>query len=469
MDKRSKIAWFHKPFGVDLFQEVSGKGLAIFRIGFGLVMLYEMINMRAYVLRDLLASKFFLRYDLFEWIEPLPEPAMNVFLTLGGLATLFVILGYKFRYAQLLVALSWTYIFLLDRGHYNNHYYLYSMVNFVMVFSGAARNYSIDSILSSDSSSRNVHFWQYLLIRLQVFVLYFYGAVAKINSDWLKGWPVRKWLTEDVGKFPDWYASFVTSEIGVYFYAYGGIVFDLLVGFALLHKRWRYWSIPVIVFFHVSNHFFWNIGTFPWFSIMVTSIFFDPDWPQKFGKWLGVSVGKVVDSSPVIMGKSKKNLIAFVFAIYMLIQIIAPLRQFIYAGNPGWHGYGHFFSWRMMLVDTVSGIMVRVKDEGDEEFVQVAMEDYISFRQFRKSARVPASFLDFAHFIRDEMKKGGAKNPVIQMKIYKSFNGRPYALLTDTTVNYANIEETYFSVPDWIEPGNEAEEPGQIWQDLLIR
>ncbi|MGK0383359.1 MAG: hypothetical protein ACJAVL_000080 [Bacteroidia bacterium] len=464
MAKSSKIAWLHKPFGIDLFSEVSGKGLSLFRIMFGLVMLYEMINMRAYVLRDLLASKYFVTYDLFFWLEPLPDPFMNLFLTAGAMATLFVIVGFKFRYAQLLVAISWTYIFLLDRGHYNNHYYLYSLLSFAMVFLGANGHYSVDAKLNRKPLSTSVYMWQYWFIRLQVFVLYFYGSIAKMNADWLQGWPMRKWLTEDIDKLPAWYANFVTSEVGVYFYAFGGTAFDFFIGFFLLHKKLRYWTIPAIVFFHISNHFFWNIGTFPWFSIMVTSMFFDPNWPEKLGKWLGIKSENLISMHQPKSGVRTKNLISILFSIYMLIQVLVPLRQFIYKGNPGWHGYGHFFSWRMMLVDTISGMIVKVKDEGDDEFVQVAIEDYITFRQFRKSTRVPASFLDLAHFIRDEMIKGGAKNPVIQIKVLKSFNGRPYALLTDTTVNFATVEDTYFSVPDWIKPGNESETPGQLWK-----
>ena len=91
MELSRHIKRLHKPFGLDLFQEVSGKSLSIFRIGFGLVMLYEMINLRSYVLRDLLNSKFFLTYDLFFWLDALPRPVMNVVLTLAGFATLFVI------------------------------------------------------------------------------------------------------------------------------------------------------------------------------------------------------------------------------------------------------------------------------------------------------------------------------------------------------------------------------------------
>ncbi|MDB4655744.1 HTTM domain-containing protein [Flavobacteriales bacterium] len=469
MELSRHIKRLHKPFGLDLFQEVSGKSLSIFRIGFGLVMLYEMINLRSYVLRDLLNSKFFLTYDLFFWLDALPRPVMNVVLTLAGFATLFVIVGYKYRYAQLLVAIVWAYLFLLDRGHYNNHYYLYSLICFAMVFFNANSNYSVDAALSKTPIPKTVHAWQIWFIRIQLFIVYFYGAVAKLNADWLRGWPIRKWLTEDIGKFPDWYANFVTSDFGVYFYAYGGIAFDLFIGFCLLHKKLRYWCLPAIIFFHVSNHFFWNIGTFPWFSILVTTLFFDPDWPEKFGRWLGVKSKEITEIQLPSANVRSKNIIAIVFSVYMLIQIVAPLRQFMYPGNPGWHGYGHLFSWRMMLVDSVSGIIVKVKDESDDEFAIVAMDDYISFRQFRKASRVPSSFLDFAHFIRDEMIKGGAQNPVVQMKILKSFNGRPYELLTDTTVNYAIIEESYYYVPDWIEPHDPDATPGAIWTNLEKR
>jgi vitamin K-dependent gamma-carboxylase len=388
---------------------------------------------------------------------------MEVFLSLGAFATLLVILGYKFRWAQLYVAICWTYIFLLDRGHYNNHYYLYSLLSFFMVFTSASKHFSIDRLLSKNTPERQVYRWENLFIQLQVFVIYFFGAIAKMNPDWLAGWPLRNWLAHDLDRFPTWYADFVTSEFGVYFYSYGGIVFDLVVGFALFHKRGRYFILPVLVFFHVSNHFFWNIGTFPWFSIIVTSIFFNPDWPTQVLRKLGFSVGHEHTTSGMAKG-FRQNVTTTVFAVYMLIQFLMPLRQYMYKGDPGWHGYGHLFSWRMMLIDTVSGMQVKVKDEGDENFIYVAMEDYVTFRQFRKSSRTPAAFLDFAHFLSDEMKKGGAKNPVVHIKVFKSFNGRKYALLTDTTTNLAMVNETYFYVPDWILPGNEEQKPGELWE-----
>lgn len=458
-------AWLHKPFGIDLFQEVNGKSLAVFRIGFGIVMLYEFMNMRLYVLNDLLYSKYFITYDLFPWVRPFPIPVMEFFATLSVVAALFVIVGYRFKLAQSIVAVVWTYAFLLDKGHYNNHYYLYSLVSIIMIFSGANRNYSLDRVLSKQEVPETVFKWEYLIIQVQVFVLYFYGAVAKMNADWLTGHPMKSWLSTDIERFPEWYGNFVTSNFGVLFYSWGGMIFDLTIGFLLFHKKLRYWALPAIVFFHVSNHFFWNIGTFPWFSIMITFMFFEHDWPEVVERKLGVFQKKTKGTIALQINGSTRKLIAVFFSFYLGLQFLLPLRQFIYRGDPGWHGYGQHFSWRMMLVDMVSGIQVQIKDAKDEEFVNVSIEDYITFRQFRKSARIPSSFLDFAHFLRDEMKKAGVEKPVVQMKIYKSFNGRPYALLTDTVINYAEVEEVYFSVPDWIQPGNEEEAPGQLWQD----
>ena len=184
-----------------------------------------------------------------------------------------------------------------------------------MVFFNANSNYSVDAALSKIPIPKTVHAWQIWFIRIQLFIVYFYGAVAKLNADWLRGWPIRKWLTEDIGKFPDWYANFVTSDFGVYFYAYGGIAFDLLIGFCLLHKKLRYWCLPAIIFFHVSNHFFWNIGTFPWFSILVTTLFFDPDWPEKFGRWLGVKSKEITEVKLPSANVRSKNIIALVFSV----------------------------------------------------------------------------------------------------------------------------------------------------------
>jgi len=39
------------------------------------------------------------------------------------------------------------------------------------------------------------------LLAARMAIVYFYGGLAKLNSDWLRGEPMRTWLTEEMS-FP---------------------------------------------------------------------------------------------------------------------------------------------------------------------------------------------------------------------------------------------------------------------------
>jgi hypothetical protein len=99
----------------------------------------------------------------------------------------------------------------------------------------------------------------------------------------------------------------------------------------------------------------------------------------------------------------------------------------------------------------------------------------MNFRQFSRNFRTPAEFVKFAHYIAGNMEeKGGVKNPVVKMEIWKSVNERRPKLLNDTTLNYANVPYTYSGVPSWILPWSSAEEEPQFnedkyhhWQEFL--
>ena len=62
--------------------------------------------------------------------------------------------------------------------------------------------------------------------------------------------------------------------------AYGGVVFDLSVGFALL-SPWpavRVAATVAAVAFHVTNHYLFVLETFPWVMISSCVLFHDPVW-----------------------------------------------------------------------------------------------------------------------------------------------------------------------------------------------
>ena len=71
------------------------------------------------------------------------------------------------------------------------------------------------------------------------------------------------------------------TEGAVFFFSYGGMLFDLLIVPALLWSRTRPFAFVFCIFFHVTNKMLFDIGIFPFLAIAATTIFFSPDWPRR--------------------------------------------------------------------------------------------------------------------------------------------------------------------------------------------
>ena len=65
----------------------------------------------------------------------------------------------------------------------------------------------------------------------------FFGGIAKINGDWLRGEPLRAWLA-DRTDFP-FLGRFFTDEPVVWFMTYSGLLIDLLFVFYMLNRCTR--------------------------------------------------------------------------------------------------------------------------------------------------------------------------------------------------------------------------------------
>src|SRR5690606_31415103 len=127
--------------------------------------------------------------------------------------------------------LAFTYIFLLDQATYLNHFYLISLISFLMIFLPLDCAGSVDAWLWPKMRRATAPAWTLWLLRFQVGVAYTFGGIAKLNSDWLRGEPMRNWLAERWGQMP--------SETWVLFFSWGGALFDLLIVPALLWHRTR--------------------------------------------------------------------------------------------------------------------------------------------------------------------------------------------------------------------------------------
>ena len=130
-------------------QPVDGASLSIFRICFGLVMIWHYakylvfkgpINYVGLLYGNSVTWHF--PFPGFEWIRPFAEPGMSLVLLLGFLAAVAVAIGFYYRISAFLLFILQTYIFFTEAAEYNNHYYLMCLVAFLlMVMPGDQRHH----------------------------------------------------------------------------------------------------------------------------------------------------------------------------------------------------------------------------------------------------------------------------------------------------------------------------------------
>ncbi|MDG1476918.1 MAG: HTTM domain-containing protein, partial [Vicingaceae bacterium] len=372
---------------------------------------------------------------------------------------------------SIIIFLGFSYVFLLDRGYYNNHFYFYCLLLFLFIFVDAGW-----CSLEKKIKKVSVPYWHVLIFKVQIFVVYFFGAIAKIDYDWLNGYPLRYWLWYSSENLPEWIQGYYRTYEAAIIFSYTGLLFDLLAGFALFSKRFKRVALIFVLFFHFQNIFYFDIGTFPFAMLGCTLMFANPKYGEKIVTAFNLGLYKVIwkfltnnpikesfkwfftkspeievqNSVTITKNSVAQQIIKVTLIVWLSFQFIIPLRLYAYKGNASWTGEGHLFAWRMMLVDTVNAVRYWVEDEETGERFPIAIDQYLTFRQFYKMSRTPKSFLLFAHFLRDEIVKETNRKPIIRMEILKSVNNRPPMLLNDTTLNYAEVEYSAIKKMNWI-------------------
>jgi hypothetical protein len=200
-----------------------------------------------------------------------------------GVLALLMALGLFYRVAAPLFYLAFTYVFLLDKAYYLNHFYLIVLLSFLLCLIPAHRTASLDGWLFFRRQAASVPRWSVFLLRAQVFIVYFYAGLAKLSPDWLAGEPVRMRLAERTG-FPA--GNHFTSEWVVFAFAYGGLLFDLGIGFLLVWRRTRLVAFGLAAVFHLLNAHLFQIGIIPALAFGMTLIFAAPDMVLQYAHHL---------------------------------------------------------------------------------------------------------------------------------------------------------------------------------------
>jgi vitamin K-dependent gamma-carboxylase len=452
-----------------LFAPVDIASLVFFRIAFGLIMLWEVWFQFSHGLikRDYIDPTYHFSYYGFDWVQPWSGNGMYVhFLVLGVLAAC-IALGFCYRVATVLFFLSFTYVFLLDQAQYLNHFYLVVLISFLMIFVPAHRSFSVDALFRPEIRSETVPAWAPWLIAAQMGIAYFYGGLAKLNGDWLRGEPMRSWLAQSTG-FPV-IGGLFTHEWMVYLFSYGGLLFDLLIVALLLWRRTRLIAFTLALGFHLTNSQLFNIGIFPWFAIAATTLFFPPSWPRRF---VGFSRGLWPSPRPAVFERGHEEretreedapvaaptrlqarqwVVVSLLAFFLVVQLLVPLRHFLYPGDSAWTREGDRFAWHMKLHRWEGRAMFYATDPVSGQTWEIDPLKDLTTRQAVHTALYPDIALQFSHIIAESFRAEGYEQIEVRANAMVSLDGRNYKPLIDPTVDLAAQPRT-LAPASWILP-----------------
>lgn len=391
---------------------------------------------------------FFFSYYGFSWASPPPQPFLDGIYYLLLLLAILVMLGLFFRTAIVLFFLLFTYTELWDKTVYLNHYYLISLLSFLMSFLPMNAVASLDCLYCRGRRpARKSGVFSSFLLKMQIGSVYFFGGIAKIGCDWLfLAQPLKIWLSANA------HLPVVGGLLAQPFTAYAAswlaMIFDLSAPFLLYFNKTRLWVYPVVVLFHVFTALLFPIGMFPWFMCVFTLIFFSADWHRKIMTFLFPGPR----FQPAAAEEAPAAAASGLAALFFLFQAIMPFRAWLYPGNPLWHEQGFRFSWRIMLMEK-NGILeyvVRVKDTGKEFLVNPS--EFLTSRQVHQMSFQPDMILEFAHYLHTFYLESGVGDTEIRANCHVSLNGKPSRLLIDPHTDLA-AQKTGWHHKNWVTKG----------------
>ena len=432
--------------------------LAVFRVLFGFMMFLGIVRFWAngWIEKLYIQPKFFFSYYGFEWVKPIGNYTYIIF-AICGIAALFVALGYKYRVAIIVFFLSFTYIELMDKTTYLNHYYFISCVAFLMIFLPANVYFSVDAYKNPRKAFQMVPKWTIDSIKLILGIVYFYAGLAKLNSDWLfNAMPLKIWLPS---KYDLPFLGDLMQQPWVHYtFSWSGALYDLAIPFLLLYRRTRWFAFALVVTFHVMTRVLFPIGMFPYIMIVSTLIFFDTGFHRKvirfISKLLRIYYSKMFALSQTRKYRFKRNIALPILAVFFMIQLLFPWRYLAYPNELFWTEEGYRFSWRVMLMEKAGYAQFKIKNTETGEQFLVDNTDFLTPFQEKQMSTQPDFILEYAHFLGEHFEAQGHENVAVYAESYVALNGRLSQPYVDPNVDLMQQRES-FRRKNWILPFND--------------
>lgn len=477
------------------FRQVDTASLAVFRMMFGALMLFETVNYGVFLCLDCLYRDpdFLFKYHHFEWAGMLPGRGLEWVFVAMGLGATGVMLGCFYRVSAVVLVLAFGYLFLLDQALYLNHFYLALLFATILVFVPAHRLWSVDAWRRPALRAERVPNWGRFWLGAQLEIVLVYAGIVKLNVDWLQLEPMRLWM--------NWRAAdaapviqLLVQDPGIAVASYGVILLHLVGAPLLLFRRTRLIVFCIYAFFHVTNSFVFSIGIFPWMTLGATLLLFDPDWPRQVAaRWrawrgdvhdgggergdargrgqgaalgrdtasdAGAAVDSVAKQIPATAAPARarsrawRGAIVVSISTWLVLQALVPLRHYIAPGNVAWNEDGHRFSWRMKLRSKI-GRAVFVVQYPDGSRRRIDPSTHLTAKQVRKMACLPDLLWQFAQFVETTYRRTPEEDVGVYVLTECSLNTRKAIPLVDRSVDLTKIPRDA-PTASWLLPNDES-------------
>ncbi len=206
-----------------------------------------------------------------------------------------------------------------------------------------------------------------------------------------------------------------------YAMSWGGLLFDCTIPLWLSWRKTRLLAYSAVILFHGLTGLLFNIGMFPWIMIVCTLVFFEWQLPQN------AKMGISAENPP------PARWLPWLLGAFLLVQLLLPLRHWLYPGDVNWTEEGFRFAWRVMLVEKTGHATFFVRDPASGREWTVFPSEYLTPLQESEMVSQPDMLLQFAHFLQDEF----GSNMQVHAEAYVSWNGRDSHLLVDPCIDLA--------------------------------
>ncbi|GAB1856718.1 HTTM domain-containing protein [Flavobacteriaceae bacterium MHTCC 0001] len=406
---------------------------------------------KGWVYKFYIAPNFHFKYYGFSWVATWGEYTYVLF-AIAIAACIGIILGFKYRISIILFFLSFTYIELIDKTTYLNHYYFISILSFLLCFLPLNATFSLDAKRKKHSYNY-VPSWTVDSIKLLLGIVYFYAGLAKLNSDWLlRAQPLKIWLSSKTD-FPI-IGQYMNDTWFHYAMSWSGALYDLSIPFLLLIRKTRPFAFGLVVIFHVFTRILFPIGMFPYIMICATLIFFSGAFHEKILRVISNALNIKNECGKIgeVYRPRYNRLLLSLVSIFMVIQLLFPFRYLLYPDELFWTEEGYRFSWRVMLIEKAGFTTFRIVDYNTGNSFTVENKNFLNAFQQKQMTTQPDFIVEYAHFLGAHYKKELKNNNIgVFAEGYMSLNGRISKPFIDPSIDLLKVNDS-FAHKNWILP-----------------